>query len=73
MAPKSAKSRADLGWRENRYVYLWLSPFAVHLKLQHCSSAIRQYKIKSLKSELKKKKKSRSTSQTVYSALAGSK
>ena len=29
-------------------VYVWLSPFTIHLKLsQHCSSAIRQYKIKS--------------------------
>ena len=27
-------------------VYVWLSPFAVHLKLsQHCSLAILQYKI----------------------------
>ena len=32
------------------HVYVWLSPFAVHLKLsQHCESAILQYKIKSLK------------------------
>ena len=31
---------------------VWLSPFAAHLKLsQHCQSAMRQYKIKSLKSE----------------------
>ena len=30
------------------HVYVWLSPFAVHLKLsQHCKSAILQYKIKS--------------------------
>ena len=30
------------------HVYVWLSHFAVHLKLsQHCSSAILQYKIKS--------------------------
>ena len=28
-------------------VYVWLSPFAVHLKLSHCKSAISQYKIKS--------------------------
>ena len=29
------------------HVCVWLSPFAVHLKLsQHCSSAILQYKIK---------------------------
>lgn len=28
------------------YVYVWSSPFAVHLKLsQHCYSAIDQYKI----------------------------
>ena len=34
VAPKNAKSRADLGLRENRYnVYLRLSPFAVQLKL----------------------------------------
>ena len=32
--------------------YVWLSPFAVHLKLsQHCQSAIPQYKIKSLKNK----------------------
>ena len=31
-------------------VYVWLSPFAIYLKLsQHCLSAIYQYKIKSLK------------------------
>ena len=37
------------------YVYVWLSPFTVHLKLsQHCKSAILQYKIKSLKLEEKK-------------------
>ena len=30
------------------HVYVWLTPFAVHLKIsQHCSSAIVQYKIKS--------------------------
>ena len=35
---------------EQIHVYVWLSPFAVHLKLsQHCSSAIPQYNIKSLK------------------------
>ena len=29
------------------HVYVWLSPFAVHLKLsQRCSSAILQYKIR---------------------------
>ena len=33
---------------EGIHVHVWLSPFAVHLKLsQHCSSAIHQYKIKS--------------------------
>ena len=32
------------------YVYVWLSPFAIHLKLsQHYESALPQYKIKSLK------------------------
>ena len=32
------------------HVYVWRSPFAVHLRLfQHCSSAIFQYKIKSLR------------------------
>ena len=32
------------------HAYVWLSPFAVHLKLsQHCLSAISQYKFKSLK------------------------
>ena len=35
------------GWT---HVYVWLSPFVVHLKLpQHCESTIPQYKIKSLK------------------------
>ena len=34
------------------HVYVWLSPFAVHLKLSHCLSAILQYKIKSLKKEI---------------------
>ena len=43
------------GWEgglgENGYVYVWLNPFAIHLKLsQHCLlMAISQYKIKSLK------------------------
>ena len=32
------------------HVYVWLSPFAVHLKLlQHCKSTILQYKIMSFK------------------------
>ena len=44
------------------HVYVWLSPFAVYLKLsQHCYSAILQYKIKNLKEKKryidKKKKK----------------
>ena len=35
------------------YVYVWLSPFVVHLKLlQHCWSAVSQYKIKSWKKSL---------------------
>ena len=43
---------------ERTHVYIWLSPFPVHLKLsQHCYSAILQYKIKRffffLKEELK--------------------
>ena len=28
------------------HVHVWLNPFTIHLKLSHCSSAIRQYKIK---------------------------
>ena len=28
------------------HVYVWLSPFTVHLKLSHYSSAIFQYKMK---------------------------
>ena len=33
---------------ERIHVYVWLSPFTVHLKLsQHCLSAISQYKLKS--------------------------
>ena len=43
------------------HVYVWLSPFAVYLKLsQHCYSAILQYKIKNLKEKkryIDKKKK----------------
>ena len=36
-------------WGRRIYVYVWLSPFAVHLKLpQYCSSVLPQYKIKSL-------------------------
>ena len=36
--------------REWIHVYVWPSPFAVHLKLsQHCLLAILQYKIKKLK------------------------
>ena len=36
------------------HVYVWLSPFAVHLKLsQHCQLATLQYKIKSLKGKKK--------------------
>ena len=31
------------------HVYVWLNPFAVYLKLQHCSLVIPQYKIKSFK------------------------
>ena len=47
------------GWEgrmgENGYIYIWLSPFAVHLKLsQQCELAILQYTIKSFKN-LKKK------------------
>ena len=35
---------------ERIHVYVWLSPFTVHLKLsQHCLSAISQYKLKSSK------------------------
>ena len=35
------------------YMYVWLSPFAVHMKLsQRCFSAILQYKIKSFKTKL---------------------
>ena len=41
--------RASLGG-EWIHVYVWLSPFTVHLKLsQHYGSATPQYKIKSLK------------------------
>ena len=38
------------------HIYVWLSPFSVHLRLsQHCSLAILQYKIKSL-GKMKKQK-----------------
>ena len=41
--------------RERICVYVWPSPFTVHLKPpKHCYWAILQYKIKSLKSEKKK-------------------
>jgi len=41
---------------ESTHVYVWLSPFAVHLKLpQHSCSDIRQYKIKNLKTQKEKK------------------
>ena len=34
-------------WGEWIHVYVWLSPFALHLKLsQHCKLALHQYKIK---------------------------
>ena len=37
-----------------RHVYVWLSPFVVHLKLsQHCQLAIHQHKFKSLKIKFK--------------------
>ena len=42
-------------WGRMDSVFVWLSPFAVHLKLlQHCSSAILQYKIvfKQLKNDV---------------------
>ena len=54
------------GWKRSLggewiHVYVWLSPFAVYLKLsQHCYSAILQYKIKNLKEKkryIDKKKK----------------
>ena len=42
-------------WRGMDICIIWLSPFAVHLKLlQHCSLAILQHKIKSLKKIRKK-------------------
>ena len=38
------------------HVYVWLSPFPVHLKLsQHCSSTVLEYKIKSLIEKVKLK------------------
>ena len=52
---KSAQRHVE-AWMEGElggewiHVCVWLSPFAAHLKLsQYCSSAIPQYKIKSLK------------------------
>ena len=45
----AAWMRGELGG-EWMHVYIWLSPFAVHLKLpQSCKSAIAQHKIKSKK------------------------
>ena len=36
------------------HVYVWLSPFTVHLKQsQHCYLTIPQYKIKVLKNKIK--------------------
>ena len=45
-------ARMGVGFgREWIHIYVWLNPFAIHLKIsQHCKSAIPQYKIKSLKS-----------------------
>ena len=49
------------GWeslREHGYVYVLLIPFSVHLELlQHCSSAILQYKTKSQKRKQANNKK----------------
>ena len=40
---------------EWKHVYVWLSPFAVHLKLlQHCQWTISQYKIESSKEKKNK-------------------
>ena len=48
------------------HVHVWLSPFIVHLKSsQHRQSAILQYKIKSFKEIIKKKKKTGGLSPTV--------
>ena len=49
---------ASVYGRGFRGEWIHVYPFAVHLKLpQHCSLAIPQYKIKTLKSEEKKKNK----------------
>ena len=34
-------------WGEWIHVYMWLGPFAVHLKLSHCQLTVPQHKIKS--------------------------
>lgn len=61
VASKSAKSRADLGLRENRYmcIYGWV-PLLFTWNYHNIANRLHS-------------KKSRSTFQTVYSALAGSK
>ena len=44
--------------RERIPVYVWLSPFAAHLKLpQHCQSTVPQYRIKSSQEKENKKEK----------------
>ena len=44
--------------RERIPVYVWLSPFAAHLKLpQHCQSTVPQYRIKSSQEKRKQERK----------------
>ena len=48
------------------HVYISLSPFAVHLKLQYCQSAIPQYKIKKLFCFKKMKSNTHIYTQTIH-------
>ena len=54
------------------HVYVWLSPFAVHLKRpQHCSPAMLQYKIKSFFKSLQIANVDKDVENTSPSAISG--
>ena len=59
--------------QEEIHVYVWLNPFALHLKLtQHCKSTIHPYKIKSfLKCTLLLHKKKKTQQQRLANLLPG--
>ena len=55
MYPRNSVQCYVAAWKGGKFggewihAHVWLNPFAVHLKLSHCSSAIPPHKIKSLK------------------------